>query len=51
MAMRAQKMKISDVEVTIDKSLERYRGKVLFSEKLRKINEILAKEVPPQNFK
>jgi len=34
--------------VPIDKRLEKYRGKVLFPEKLAKANEILAKATLPK---
>jgi len=34
--------------IPIDKRLEKYRGKVLFSEKLAKANEILAKSKLPK---
>lgn len=34
--------------IPIDKSLEKYRGKVLFPEKLERANEILAKSKLPQ---
>lgn len=34
--------------IPIDKSLEKYRGKVLFPEKLKRANEILAKSKLPQ---
>jgi hypothetical protein len=34
--------------VPIDKKLEKYRGKILFPEKLVKANEILAKSTLPK---
>ena len=34
--------------VPIDKGLEKYRGKILFPEKLAKANEILAKSGVPK---
>lgn len=34
--------------IPIDKSLEKYRGKVLFPEKLKKANEILGKAKLPK---
>lgn len=34
--------------IPIDKSLEKYRGKVLFPKKLEKANEILAKSKLPK---
>lgn len=34
--------------IPIDKNLEKYRGKVLFPEKLKKANEILAKSKLPK---
>jgi hypothetical protein len=34
--------------VPIDKKLEKYRGKVLFPEKLAKANDILAKSALPK---
>jgi hypothetical protein len=37
--------------VVIDKRLEKYRGKVLFPEKLAKANEILSKAALPKFIK
>ncbi len=37
--------------IPIDKQLEKYRGKVLFPEKLAKANEILAKSGLPKPTK
>jgi hypothetical protein len=43
-----EKLKTSKVPiVAIDKRLEKYRGKVLFPEKLARANEILAKAKLP----
>jgi hypothetical protein len=50
-------MKIEDLNkakipiVKIDKKLERFRGKVLFPEKLAKANEILSKTGLPKTVK
>jgi hypothetical protein len=41
---------VSHPKVIIDKSLERYRGRVLFPEQLRKVNDILAKSLPPKGL-
>ena len=47
--MKAEKNgSISQPRVTIDKALEQYQGKVLFPEKLRHVNDILAKVGPPK---
>ena len=40
--------KLTSSKVSIDKRLEKYRGQVLFPEKLAKANEILAKTPIPK---
>ena len=37
--------------VVIDKSLEKYKGKILFPEKLAKANEVLKRIGLPKNFR
>lgn len=51
--MKLQKLNQTKVPIVkIDKKLERFRGKVLFPDKLKRANEILAKvglpELPPE---
>jgi hypothetical protein len=47
--MKAEKTgSISQPTITIDKTLEQYRGKVLFPEKLERVNKILARVGPPK---